>query len=158
SSAPWPRSKARARCGASWPTGCAPPTPSPSTGSSEPAVTALGAALDRLLDAPVGVHQKAFPPALREVPLRRLGEQGLGRRGGDLRLPAMVLREEPLAHNLATMAAWCGAHGVSLAPHGKTTMAPQLLARQLDAGAWAITAATVSQAEIMRAHGVPRVL
>jgi D-serine deaminase-like pyridoxal phosphate-dependent protein len=70
----------------------------------------------------------------------------------------MVLRESALAHNLDAMRAWCDDRGVSLAPHGKTTMAPQLFQRQLDAGAWAITAATVSQARLMRHVGVPRVL
>ena len=56
------------------------------------------------------------------------------------------------------MAEWCAERGVSLAPHGKTTMAPQLYARQLEAGAWGITAATIGQVRVMRAFGVPRVL
>jgi D-serine deaminase-like pyridoxal phosphate-dependent protein len=37
-------------------------------------------------------------------------------------------------------------------------MAPQLFNRQLDAGAWGITAATVSQARMYRAFGVERIL
>ena len=56
------------------------------------------------------------------------------------------------------MAEYCRAWGVDIAPHGKTTMAPQLWARQLAAGAWGITAATVGQARVMRAAGVGRVL
>ncbi len=35
--------------------------------------------------------------------------------------------------------------GIDLAPHGKTTMSPQLFTRQLDAGAWGLTFATVNQ-------------
>ena len=35
--------------------------------------------------------------------------------------------------------------GIDLAPHGKTTMSPQLFRRQLDAGAWGLTFATVTQ-------------
>jgi D-serine deaminase-like pyridoxal phosphate-dependent protein len=70
----------------------------------------------------------------------------------------LVLREAALAHNIALMAGYCATHGVELAPHGKTTMAPQLWRRQLDAGAWGITAATVAQARVMLAAGVPRVL
>ena len=66
--------------------------------------------------------------------------------------PVCVLRAEALTHNLATMAGWCRDHGVELAPHGKTHMAPQLLARQFEVGSNAVTVATVSQA----AH-VPRV-
>ena len=52
------------------------------------------------------------------------------------------------------MARWCRERGVELAPHGKTHMAPQLLARQFDAGACAITAATISQVRVFRAFGV----
>ncbi len=52
------------------------------------------------------------------------------------------------------MARWCRNRGVELAPHGKTHMAPQLLARQFAAGACAVTAATVSQARVFRAFGV----
>jgi D-serine deaminase-like pyridoxal phosphate-dependent protein len=52
----------------------------------------------------------------------------------------------------------CDEHGVALAPHGKTTMAPQLFADQLAAGAWGITAATVGQAQVMAHFGVERIL
>src|SRR6266566_3976658 len=45
-----------------------------------------------------------------------------------------------------------------LAPHGKTTMAPQIIARQLAAGAWGLTAATIPQVQVFRAFGVPRIL
>ncbi len=48
------------------------------------------------------------------------------------------------------MAGYCAAAGVRLAPHGKTTMAPQLFARQLAAGAWAMTAANVGQVQVYR--------
>lgn len=68
--------------------------------------------------------------------------------------PVCVLSADALAHNLDTMAQWCREQGVELAPHGKTHMAPQLLARQLDVGACAITAATISQVRIFRAFGV----
>jgi D-serine deaminase-like pyridoxal phosphate-dependent protein len=68
--------------------------------------------------------------------------------------PVCVLRAEALTHNLTTMARWCRDRGVELAPHGKTHMAPQLLARQLYAGACGITAATVSQVRVYRAFGV----
>jgi D-serine deaminase-like pyridoxal phosphate-dependent protein len=68
--------------------------------------------------------------------------------------PVCVLRADVLAHNLDTMARWCRERGVELAPHGKTHMAPQLLARQLASGACAVTAATVSQVRTFRAFGV----
>ena len=72
--------------------------------------------------------------------------------------PVCVLNADALTHNLATMARWCAERGVELAPHGKTHMAPQLLARQLDAGACAVTAATISQVRIFRAFGVRDVM
>jgi D-serine deaminase-like pyridoxal phosphate-dependent protein len=72
--------------------------------------------------------------------------------------PLVVLDNEAIEHNLSTMARWCAEKGVALAPHGKTTMAPQLFARQLAHGSWAITAANASQLRIYRAFGVSRVL
>jgi D-serine deaminase-like pyridoxal phosphate-dependent protein len=68
--------------------------------------------------------------------------------------PICVLRADALKHNLAAMAGWCRDRGVELAPHGKTHMAPQLFARQLDAGACGITAATLSHVRTYRAFGV----
>lgn len=72
--------------------------------------------------------------------------------------PVCVLDAAALTHNLVTMARWCRARGVELAPHGKTHMAPQLLARQFGAGAVAVTAATVGQVRVFRAFGVGEVI
>lgn len=72
--------------------------------------------------------------------------------------PLCVLSASALAHNLSTMAAWCSARDVELAPHGKTHMSPQLLASQLEAGAVAVTLATISQVRTFRAFGVTRVM
>jgi D-serine deaminase-like pyridoxal phosphate-dependent protein len=68
------------------------------------------------------------------------------------------LRDTALAHNASAMAQWCADAGVLLAPHGKTTMAPQLFERQFAAGAWGITAATISQVQVYRSFGVDRIL
>src|SRR6266516_1888777 len=78
--------------------------------------------------------------------------------GPDFMLPILVLREAALRHNIEAMASYCAAAGVGLAPHGKTTMAPQIIARQLAAGAWGLTAATIPQVQVFRAFGVPRIL
>ncbi|CAN5349987.1 alanine racemase [soil metagenome] len=72
--------------------------------------------------------------------------------------PICVLDAGALAHNVATMARWCADRGVQLAPHGKTHMSPQLCAKQLEAGACAITAATISQVRTFRAFGVSAVV
>jgi D-serine deaminase-like pyridoxal phosphate-dependent protein len=71
--------------------------------------------------------------------------------------PLLTLDEGALEQNLARMAAWCAERGVGLAPHGKTTMAPVLWERQLQAGAWGITVANPAQLRVALRFGVPRV-
>lgn len=72
--------------------------------------------------------------------------------------PLLTLDAEALGHNIDAMARWCSQAGLSHAPHGKTTMAPQLWDRQLRAGAWAITLANLPQLRVAHAFGVPRVI
>ncbi|MFZ1012318.1 MAG: amino acid deaminase [Terracidiphilus sp.] len=76
----------------------------------------------------------------------------------DISLPAAVLYQRKLQHNLAWMKKFMESYGLRLAPHGKTTMAPRLFAMQLEAGAWGITLATAHQVAVAHAHGVRRVL
>ncbi|PAU72943.1 amino acid deaminase [Vreelandella alkaliphila] len=73
-------------------------------------------------------------------------------------LPAAVVHEGPLAHNIAWMQRFADTHGAYLAPHGKTTMAPALFQRQLQAGAWGITLATAPQCRAAYANGVTRLI
>lgn len=87
-----------------------------------------------------------------------VGAQGWRLPDGDLPFPLLALRASALEHNLGVMAAWCAERGLSLAPHGKTHLAPQLIRRQLEAGAWGMTAATVYQVAVMRAGGARNVL
>lgn len=72
--------------------------------------------------------------------------------------PIMTLDRAASDANTAVMFAWCRERGLELAPHGKTTMSPELWHRLLDAGAWGITLATMWQVQVARAAGVPRVL
>ena len=76
----------------------------------------------------------------------------------DLPLPVAVLKDSSLRHNSAWMRSFRKMTGVEIAPHGKTTMSPELYARQLDDGAWGITVATVQQLRVCREHGIQRVL
>jgi D-serine dehydratase len=92
------------------------------------------------------------------LPLRRLGELGLSLFDDEVPLPAAVLREQALLHNARWMRAFAERTGVSLCPHGKTTMAPQLFDLQLREGAWGITAATAAHVRTYREFGVQRVL
>lgn len=76
----------------------------------------------------------------------------------DLPTPLVTVSEAAVQHNLTTMAAWCAAAGVGIAPHGKTTMNRELWQRQLDAGAWGITVATPWQLSVALEWAIPRVL
>jgi D-serine dehydratase len=106
----------------------------------------------------VGARHRGFGAVAAHLTVGDLGAQGYDLRRGDLPLPLLVLRESALAGNLRAMHRWCAARGLSLAPHGKTSMAPQLFRRQLEAGAWGMTAATVQQLAVMRAAGARRVI
>ena len=114
--------------------------------------------IDELLAEPVDGRYRGFGDVADGLTVGALGRQGYDVGRGDLPLPLLVLRESALAHNLRVMHGWCDARGLSLAPHGKTAMAPQLVRRQLAAGAWGMTAATVQQAAVMRAAGARDVI
>lgn len=100
-----------------------------------------------------GLH--FFSGALEPAEVKRLGWNLLRE---DLSLPSAALYEEKLAHNLEWMRRFAVEYGAKLAPHGKTTMSPQLFARQLQHGAWGITLATAQQTLVAWQHGVRRVL
>jgi D-serine deaminase-like pyridoxal phosphate-dependent protein len=76
----------------------------------------------------------------------------------DVSLPALVIHQEALQHNIRWMQAFVSNSGAELAPHGKTSMVPALFRRQLEEGAWGITLATAVQTRAAYAHGVRRVL
>jgi D-serine deaminase-like pyridoxal phosphate-dependent protein len=103
-------------------------------------------------------RHRTFPSSAQDVAHQDVAQQGWNLLAGDLLLPAMVLKESALEHNVAVMRRFCERHGVDLAPHGKTTMSPEIVKRQLRAGAWAITAANVQQARVFRAFGVERIV
>jgi D-serine deaminase-like pyridoxal phosphate-dependent protein len=75
-----------------------------------------------------------------------------------LSTPLLTVDRAALEANVSVMADWARSAGVGLAPHGKTTMAPQVWARQLDAGAWGITLATPWQVQLARSFGVGRIM
>ncbi|CAP41924.1 amino acid deaminase [Bordetella petrii] len=76
----------------------------------------------------------------------------------DVSLPVAVLYEARMRHNLQWMQRFMEAYRVKLAPHGKTTMSPDLFHRQLQAGAWGITLATAPQTRAAYRHGIRTVL
>ncbi|PRC92560.1 amino acid deaminase [Solimicrobium silvestre] len=77
---------------------------------------------------------------------------------GDTSFPVAVLKRSALRFNLVWMKQFCASHNILLAPHGKTTMSPQIFDMQLANGAWGMTLATVNQLHIAYRYGVKRVL
>jgi D-serine dehydratase len=94
------------------------------------------------------------------APLRQgaIGVQGWKLLHGDTSFPVAVLKTSALRHNLDWMRAFCERYKVELAPHGKTTMSPQLFGAQLANGAWGITLANAVQVQVAHRFGVRRVL
>lgn len=76
----------------------------------------------------------------------------------DVPLPIMTLDRRALHHNIDLFHGYVADRGALLAPHAKTTMCPRIWAAQLEAGAWALTVANVSQLEVCVHYRVPRVL
>lgn len=89
-----------------------------------------------------------------------VGELAAERRSlftGGFTTPVLALSAEALEHNLVAMERYSAAHGLAFAPHGKTSMAPQLFERQLAHGAWGITAAVPTHVRVYRAFGIQRI-
>ena len=107
---------------------------------------------------PLSFGLKGLPASAEGKPLGALGALGLSLLDGDLSLPAAILRDSALTHNSEWMQSFTERAAVSLCPHGKTTMPPQLFQRQFDHGAWGMTAATAAQVRIYRRFGVPRII
>jgi D-serine dehydratase len=104
----------------------------------------------------LGPWLKGFPSAQPPLPLADVAARGWTLAA--LPTPLAVVRRQALAHNIAWMQRFAAERGVQLAPHGKTTMSPQLFRRQLDAGAWGLTFANVHQLRLGLAAGARRAL
>ena len=104
----------------------------------------------------IGPEFKSFPPSSWGLTV----EQFLATAPtlADFPTPLLTLSRDALDANTAEMAGWLSARSLRIAPHGKTTMAPQLWRELLDAGAWGITLATPWQVQLGRAHGLERIM
>lgn len=114
------------------------------------------AAVAALADEPVDWRHKAVPPALwgstiGEIRARRP-------RLSEFPTPLLTVSRPALDNNRDVLARWCAERGIDLAPHGKTTMAPQLWEEQLAAGAWGISVANQAQLAVARAFGLTRIM
>ncbi|MEE1804224.1 alanine racemase [Streptomyces sp. NPDC101062] len=100
---------------------------------------------------------KGLPPDAEGLTVGALAAERRSLFTGGFTTPVLALSAESVEHNLALLETYAERHGLAFAPHGKTSMAPQLFARQLDRGAWGITAAVPHQARVYRAFGIPRI-
>src|ERR1044071_3855205 len=92
---------------------------------------------------------RSLEEALRAAPVSLFDDR--------LLLPVALLKRSVMQANSRWMRRFLQATGVKLAPHGKTTMAPDLFRLQEEDGAWAMTAATPSHVRMYREFGVRRV-
>ncbi|MDB5791372.1 MAG: serine deaminase [Massilia sp.] len=110
------------------------------------------------------LEEQLLQPGIKGLPITEplrqgaLGLQGWNVLHADTSFPVAVLKTSSLLHNLDWMRRFCERYKVTLAPHGKTTMSPQLFAAQLANGAWGITLATATQVQVAHRFGVRRVL
>ena len=111
-------------------------------------------ALARLGDAVLDWRFKAVPAEASGQTVREFLDSAP--RLSSLQTPLLTLNAAALRNNLDRLASWCTEREVLLAPHGKTTMAPQLWSEQLERGAWGISLANFAQLQVARAFGVRR--
>jgi D-serine deaminase-like pyridoxal phosphate-dependent protein len=116
---------------------------------------ALGA--DRLAADRVDHRFKGLPPDAEGLTVRELAAQRRNLFTGGFTTPVLALSAERLTHNLELMETYAVRHGLAFAPHGKTSMAPQLFWRQIEHGAWGITLAVPHQVRVAREFGIERI-
>ncbi|MDN3296624.1 alanine racemase [Streptomyces ficellus] len=114
-------------------------------------------AAEHLRDERVDHRFKGLPMDADGLTVGELAAQRRNLFTGGFTTPVLALSAERVEHNLAVLEAYSERHGLAFAPHGKTSMAPQLFDRQLAYGAWGITAAVPHQARVYRAFGIRRI-
>ncbi|MGW3336279.1 amino acid deaminase [Streptomyces sp. NPDC001009] len=114
-------------------------------------------ALAKLAGERVDHRFKGLPPDAAGLTVGELAAERRNLFTGGFATPVLALSAERLEHNLALMEAYAARHGLAFAPHGKTSMAPRLFARQIEHGAWGITVAAPHQVWVAREFGVQRI-
>ncbi|WP_413758798.1 amino acid deaminase [Streptomyces sp. MMBL 11-3] len=113
--------------------------------------------LAALADERVDHRFKGLPPDAEGLTVGELAAERRNLFTGGFTTPVLALSAERLEHNLRLMETYAQRHGLAFAPHGKTSMAPQLFQRQIEHGAWGITLAVPHQVRVARAFGVRRI-
>ncbi|WP_217141297.1 amino acid deaminase [Streptomyces sp. AC627_RSS907] len=123
----------------------------------DPAAAPGTEALARLAGEHVDHRFKGLPPDADGLTVAELAAERRNLFTGGFTSPVLALSAERLEHNLALMETYAARHGLAFAPHGKTSMAPQLFHRQIAHGAWGITLAVPHQVRVARAFGIRRI-
>ncbi|SHE62712.1 amino acid deaminase [Vibrio gazogenes] len=76
----------------------------------------------------------------------------------EVSLPALVMDKTKLLNNINWMQRFADTYHVHLAPHGKTSMTPEIFKLQINAGAWGMTVANAIQASAAYHSGVNRII
>ncbi|MZD10495.1 amino acid deaminase [Streptomyces sp. SID5785] len=100
---------------------------------------------------------KGLPPQAEGLTFGELADRRLNLFTDGFTTPVLALSADRLEHNLALMETYTERHGLAFAPHGKTSMAPQLFQQQIDRGAWGITLAVPHQVRVARQFGIERI-
>lgn len=101
---------------------------------------------------------KGYPMWAEPCGLSELGAKGWHVLDDCLSFPLAVLRRSALEHNIAWMQAFADRKGVRLAPHGKTTLSPELMRMQIAGGAWGLTLANAHQVQVGIEAGAKNVI
>ncbi|MCZ8099157.1 MAG: alanine racemase, partial [Burkholderiales bacterium] len=111
--------------------------------------------LDTVLDGTV----KGMPIVTGSVRLGDIGEMKWNALRGDMVLPLLVIHDSHLRNNLQLIRDFAAQNCVSIAPHGKSSLCPQLYLQHVEiGGAWGMTAATTQQATVIAASGIRNIL
>ncbi|MEV2212921.1 amino acid deaminase [Streptomyces sp. NPDC050997] len=100
---------------------------------------------------------KGLPPDADGLTVGELAAQRRNLFTDGFATPVLALSAERLEHNLRLMETYAARHGLAFAPHGKTSMAPQLFQRQIEHGAWGVTLAVPHQVRVAHAFGFRRI-
>lgn len=108
-------------------------------------------------DPIIASHHKGFPPYAVGRRVSQL-HGSVSLTDGDFTTPVLLLHRDALHANVSAMRRYCASAGVSLSPHAKTAMSPEIIDLQRTAGTWGMTVANYTQAAVLRQMGVERLV
>jgi len=101
---------------------------------------------------------KGIPNNLKPLTITDIQQQNWDLLNEDLPLPIALIKQSALQRNSHWMQSFLAKTKTHIAPHGKTTMSPQLFKQQLGDGAWGMTIATLQQLKVCHAANINNIL